>query len=118
MVSEPSTLKPIQTAQRLVEYAVQKHRDRYESCFWKAVSTAAQQMSFMIMTMNHTTSLSLSPSLSLSLSQVCRWGDVVLWKLAVVHCFGRCNKPESIQPWLSKASRRRRVPSWVNYVGL
>jgi len=43
MDSEPSTLKPHQTAQRMVEYAVQKHRDRYESCFWKAVGTAAQK---------------------------------------------------------------------------
>lgn len=48
MVSEPSTLKPAQTAQRMVEYAVQKHRDRYESVFWKAVShllRVAAQMS-------------------------------------------------------------------------
>ncbi|KAF5354963.1 hypothetical protein D9756_005369 [Leucocoprinus leucothites] len=36
MDSEPATLKPTQTAQRMVDYAVQKHRDRYESCFWKA----------------------------------------------------------------------------------
>lgn len=45
MDSEPSTLKPHQTAQRMVEYAVQKHRDRYESCFWKAFA-AGVMLSF------------------------------------------------------------------------
>lgn len=45
MASEPATLKPAQTAQRLVEYAVRKHNDRYETCFLKAFA-AGVMLSF------------------------------------------------------------------------
>ncbi|KAJ3570268.1 hypothetical protein NP233_g4517 [Leucocoprinus birnbaumii] len=45
MDTEPATLKPAQTAQRLVEYAINKHRDRYESCFLKAFA-AGVMLSF------------------------------------------------------------------------
>jgi len=39
MVNDPpSTLKPAEVAQLLVRHAVEKHRDRYESIFFKAVS--------------------------------------------------------------------------------
>lgn len=37
-MSSESTLKPAEVAQVMVDYAVAKHRDRYESVFWKAVS--------------------------------------------------------------------------------
>ncbi|KAF9451939.1 putative formate/nitrite transporter [Macrolepiota fuliginosa MF-IS2] len=36
MEDTPSTMKPAQVAQLMVDYAVAKHRDRYESIFFKA----------------------------------------------------------------------------------
>jgi len=41
MDNTPSTLKPAQVAQLMVDYAVAKHRDRYESIFLKAFAAGA-----------------------------------------------------------------------------
>jgi len=41
MDNTPSTLKPAQVAQVMVDYAVAKHRDRYESIFMKAFLAGA-----------------------------------------------------------------------------
>lgn len=45
MDTQPATLKPAQTAQLMVDIAVGKHRDRYESVFYKAFA-AGVMLSF------------------------------------------------------------------------
>jgi hypothetical protein len=83
MSDTPSTLKPAQTAQLMVDYAVGKHRSRYESVFMKAVSDFVA-----------------CPSLRAECSLVCCRCHVILWQPVVTNRLRRLSGPKRLESWL------------------